>query len=226
MELRHGDLAAFEPSGEAVEFEARSRDRIRSRLGQLPTSTISCSGICFCPHVARGSTRRRGTHLVDQAAPRSGRPSVSTCPAARLIDRPLRFGAGPLRRHRLVPATQGAGSLQDNDALAALAPGRIWDMATTLGRAALNAEVTKQAAVVAYANDFKHDGDRGADRAAADLPAEARQGTAGRGGDPGVGVSQPDARMPAASWEDRTAATARLSPTGYAPGDHPSPRHG
>ena len=40
-------------------------------------------------------------------------------------------------------------------ALAALAPGRIWDMATTLGRAALNAEVTKQAAVVAYANDFK-----------------------------------------------------------------------
>ena len=42
-----------------------------------------------------------------------------------------------------------------NDALAALAPGRIWDMATTLGRAALNAEVTKQAAVVAYANDFK-----------------------------------------------------------------------
>lgn len=42
-----------------------------------------------------------------------------------------------------------------NDALAALAPGRIWDMATTLGRAALNAEVTKQAMVVAYANDFK-----------------------------------------------------------------------
>ena len=42
-----------------------------------------------------------------------------------------------------------------NDALAALAPGRIWDMATTLGRAALNAEVTKQAAVMAYANDFK-----------------------------------------------------------------------
>lgn len=28
-------------------------------------------------------------------------------------------------------------------------------MATTLGKAALNAEVTKQAAVVAYANDFK-----------------------------------------------------------------------
>jgi DHA2 family multidrug resistance protein len=42
-----------------------------------------------------------------------------------------------------------------NDALAAIAPARIWDMATTVGRAALNAEVTKQAAVVAYANDFK-----------------------------------------------------------------------
>ena len=28
-------------------------------------------------------------------------------------------------------------------------------MATTLSRAALNAEVTKQASVVAYANDFK-----------------------------------------------------------------------
>jgi DHA2 family multidrug resistance protein len=28
-------------------------------------------------------------------------------------------------------------------------------MATTIGRAALNAEVTKQASVVAYANDFK-----------------------------------------------------------------------
>jgi MFS transporter, DHA2 family, multidrug resistance protein len=28
-------------------------------------------------------------------------------------------------------------------------------MATALGRAALNAEVTKQASVVAYANDFK-----------------------------------------------------------------------
>lgn len=28
-------------------------------------------------------------------------------------------------------------------------------MATTVGRAALNAEVTKQATVVAYANDFK-----------------------------------------------------------------------
>jgi MFS transporter, DHA2 family, multidrug resistance protein len=42
-----------------------------------------------------------------------------------------------------------------NDALGAAAPSHFWNMATTVGRAALNAEVTKQAAVVAYANDFK-----------------------------------------------------------------------
>ncbi len=43
-----------------------------------------------------------------------------------------------------------------NDALSAVAPSHFWNMATTtLGRAALNAKVTKQASVVAYANDFK-----------------------------------------------------------------------
>jgi DHA2 family multidrug resistance protein len=42
-----------------------------------------------------------------------------------------------------------------NDALGHGAPSHFWNMATTLGRAALNAEVTKQASVVAYANDFK-----------------------------------------------------------------------
>ena len=42
-----------------------------------------------------------------------------------------------------------------NDALAAVAPSHFWNMATTVGRAALNAEVTKQAMVVAYADDFK-----------------------------------------------------------------------
>jgi MFS transporter, DHA2 family, multidrug resistance protein len=42
-----------------------------------------------------------------------------------------------------------------NDALSAVAPSHFWNMATTVGRAALNAEVTKQASVVAYANDFK-----------------------------------------------------------------------
>jgi DHA2 family multidrug resistance protein len=42
-----------------------------------------------------------------------------------------------------------------NDPLNGLGPWSIWNMATTLGRAALNAEVTKQASIVAYANDFK-----------------------------------------------------------------------
>lgn len=59
------------------------------------------------------------------------------------------------RNTQLVHAELAGRVTPFNDALAALAPGRIWDMATTLGRAALNAEVTKQAAVVAYANDFK-----------------------------------------------------------------------
>ena len=59
------------------------------------------------------------------------------------------------RNTQLVHAELAGQVTPFNDALSALAPGRIWDMATTLGRAALNAEVTKQAAVVAYANDFK-----------------------------------------------------------------------
>jgi DHA2 family multidrug resistance protein len=59
------------------------------------------------------------------------------------------------RNTQLVHAELAGQVTPFNDALAALAPGRIWNMATTLGRAALNAEVTKQAAVVAYANDFK-----------------------------------------------------------------------
>ena len=59
------------------------------------------------------------------------------------------------RNTQLVHAELAGKVTPYNDALAALAPGRIWDMATTLGRAALNAEVTRQAMVVAYANDFK-----------------------------------------------------------------------
>ena len=42
-----------------------------------------------------------------------------------------------------------------NDALSAVAPSHLWNMATTLGRAALNSEVAKQASVVAYANEFR-----------------------------------------------------------------------
>jgi DHA2 family multidrug resistance protein len=42
-----------------------------------------------------------------------------------------------------------------NDALGALGPAQFWNRATTVGLAALDAEVTKQASVVAYADDFK-----------------------------------------------------------------------
>ncbi|TAJ89625.1 DHA2 family efflux MFS transporter permease subunit [Reyranella sp.] len=42
-----------------------------------------------------------------------------------------------------------------NDALGQIGPSHFWNMATTVGKAALNAEVTRQASVVAYANDFK-----------------------------------------------------------------------
>jgi MFS transporter, DHA2 family, multidrug resistance protein len=42
-----------------------------------------------------------------------------------------------------------------NDALGALGPAQFWNRATTIGLAALDAEVTKQASVVAYADDFK-----------------------------------------------------------------------
>ena len=59
------------------------------------------------------------------------------------------------RNTQLVHAELAGHVTPFNDALAAVASGRIWDMATTLGKAALNAEVTKQASVVAYANDFK-----------------------------------------------------------------------
>jgi len=59
------------------------------------------------------------------------------------------------RNTQLVHAELAGQVTPFNDALAAVAPARIWDMATTIGRAALNAEVTKQASVVAYANDFK-----------------------------------------------------------------------
>ena len=42
-----------------------------------------------------------------------------------------------------------------NDALGELGPVQFWNRATTVGLAALDAEVTKQASIVAYANDFK-----------------------------------------------------------------------
>jgi MFS transporter, DHA2 family, multidrug resistance protein len=59
------------------------------------------------------------------------------------------------RNTQLVHAELAGHVTPFNDALAQVGPSHVWNMATTLGRAALNAEVTKQASVVAYANDFK-----------------------------------------------------------------------
>ncbi len=59
------------------------------------------------------------------------------------------------RNTQLVHAELAGHVTPFNDALALPATARIWNMATTAGRAALNAEVTRQAAIVAYADDFK-----------------------------------------------------------------------
>jgi DHA2 family multidrug resistance protein len=74
-----------------------------------------------------------------------------------------------------------------NDALGALGPAQIWNRATTVGLAALDAEVTKQASIVAYADDFKLMM-LVALVAFADLPAEARQGAPWRDGGPRLGL--------------------------------------
>lgn len=42
-----------------------------------------------------------------------------------------------------------------NDPLHNPVVARIWNMATSAGRAALNGEVTRQATIIAYADDFK-----------------------------------------------------------------------
>ena len=59
------------------------------------------------------------------------------------------------RNTQLVHAELAGHVTPFNDALGQVGPSHFWNMATTVGRAALNAEVTKQAAVIAYANDFK-----------------------------------------------------------------------
>jgi MFS transporter, DHA2 family, multidrug resistance protein len=60
-----------------------------------------------------------------------------------------------VRNTQIVHAELAGHVTPFNDALGAAAPSHFWNMATTVGRAALNAEVTRQASVVAYANDFK-----------------------------------------------------------------------
>ena len=42
-----------------------------------------------------------------------------------------------------------------NDALQAGSASRIWDLTTAAGRVALNAEITRQATIIAYNDDFK-----------------------------------------------------------------------
>jgi DHA2 family multidrug resistance protein len=59
------------------------------------------------------------------------------------------------RNTQLVHAELAARVTPFNDALAEVGPSHFWNMATMAGKAALNAEVTRQASVVAYANDFK-----------------------------------------------------------------------
>jgi MFS transporter, DHA2 family, multidrug resistance protein len=59
------------------------------------------------------------------------------------------------RNTQLVHAELAGRVTPFNDALGEVGPSHFWNMATMVGKAALNAEVTKQASVVAYANDFK-----------------------------------------------------------------------
>jgi DHA2 family multidrug resistance protein len=59
------------------------------------------------------------------------------------------------RNTQLVHAELAGHVTPFNDPLAVPATAQIWNMATTVGRAALNAEVTRQATIVAYADDFK-----------------------------------------------------------------------
>jgi DHA2 family multidrug resistance protein len=59
------------------------------------------------------------------------------------------------RNSQIVHAELAGHVTPYNDPLNAPATSHIWNMATVAGRAALNAEVTKQATVVAYADDFK-----------------------------------------------------------------------
>ncbi len=59
------------------------------------------------------------------------------------------------RNTQLVHAELAGHVTPFNDALGQIGPSHFWNMATTVGKAVLNAEVTRQASVVAYANDFK-----------------------------------------------------------------------
>jgi DHA2 family multidrug resistance protein len=59
------------------------------------------------------------------------------------------------RSTQLLHAEIAANVTPFNDALRQVNVARIWNLATVAGRSALNAEVTRQANIIAYANDFK-----------------------------------------------------------------------
>ena len=59
------------------------------------------------------------------------------------------------RNTQLVHAELAGQVTPFNDALGQAGPSHFWNLATAAGKAALNAEVTRQASVIAYANDFK-----------------------------------------------------------------------
>jgi DHA2 family multidrug resistance protein len=59
------------------------------------------------------------------------------------------------RNTQLVHAELAGQVTPFNDALGQAGPSHFWNLATTAGKAALNAEVTRQASIIAYANDFK-----------------------------------------------------------------------
>jgi len=101
-----------------------------------------------------------GSRLFRRLNPTRSRRRHSKC--SRRCTRNIGSGIGIslviflLTRNTQIVHAKLAGHVTPfNDALSAVAPSHFWNMATTLGRAALNAKVTKQASVVAYANDFK-----------------------------------------------------------------------
>jgi DHA2 family multidrug resistance protein len=59
------------------------------------------------------------------------------------------------RNTQIMHADLAAHITPFNQALQQGAAARIWNLGTLAGRAALNGEITRQATIIAYANDFK-----------------------------------------------------------------------
>src|SRR5712664_4225085 len=84
-ELRHGELAAFEPSSKAVEFEALTDAEF-----VLGSAAPHQHDLLLGAHVARGASRCRGAHLVDQEADTGG-DGVNTFRHRRMLMLSWRF---------------------------------------------------------------------------------------------------------------------------------------